>query len=164
MNRIARRRLLERLAAKSKGGDKLKGRKSRKEIDKYLQKMKKHYGDISGALSKSTKELEALQKFVDEHKEKETLTVNEMKKIHDIIRNMDLAGADEVRIGKDEDDVAYIIDGKACTYDSDTNDIRPYKTKKKEKEEEEDTNDALDIEAELIPQEGFDINPGGTQI
>jgi hypothetical protein len=79
---------------------------------------------------------------------------------------MDLAGADEVRIGKDEDDIAYIIDGKACTYDSDTNDIRPYKKNKNKNEEVEDANDALDIDKEDIPglEEGFDINTGGTKI
>jgi len=152
MNKIVRRRFLEKLAAKTEKPEKLKGKNNRKSVEKFLDKLKKQYSSLSGALKDAKTQLEKLQTFIDEHKENESLTRAEMKKAHDILRNMDFSGADEVNIGSDEDDVAYIKDGKRYSYNSDTNDLCRYE--KKTKKEIEDVNDASEL------SEGFDVNIG----
>lgn len=154
MNTDARRNFLERIAAKS---DKFRGKKNRKELDKYLTKMKKEYSSVSVELKNAIKQLDKLQKFVEENKEKELFIRNEMRKIHDILRNMDFSGAQEVRVGNDDDDIAYIIDGKACSYNVDDHTTTKYERKKKKKEDEDEKEDVLNIDDEELP-EGIDVN------
>jgi len=151
MNKLVRRRFLEKLAAKTEKTEKLKGRNNRKAVEKFLEKLKKQYSSVSTALKDATSQLEKLQSFIEEHKENESLTRSEMKKAHDILRNMDFSGADEVNIGSDEDDVAYIKDGKRYSYNADSNDLRRYEKKTKKEEDSEDVNDL---------SEGFDVNIG----
>jgi seryl-tRNA synthetase len=159
MNRIARRRFLEKLAAKSDKVEKLRGKKNRKDVEKQLAKLKKQYTIVFTDLKNAKQQVEKLNSFVSEHEEKEGLTRSEMKRLHDILKNMDFSGAEEVRMGSDEDDVAYIIDGKAKNYNADTHEVSDYKRKK----EQDDVNDVLNIEEEEIPKEldeGLDINIG----
>jgi len=152
MNKLVRRRFLEKLAAKTEKTEKLKGKNNRKSVEKFLDKLKKQYSSLSTSLKDAQSQLDKLQTFIEEHKEGEALTRAEMKKAHEILRNMDFSGADEVNIGTDEDDVAYIKDGKRYSYNADTNDLCRYE-KKTKKEEVEDVNDL---------SEGFDVNIGSS--
>lgn len=165
MNKIARRRFLEKLAAKSDKVEKLRGKKNRKDVEKQLAKIKKQYTLVSTDLKNARQQLEKLQEFVSSHEEKENLTRSEMKRLHQIISNMDFSGAEEVRMGADEDDVAYIIDGKSKSYNSDTHEVSDYKRNKKDEEDVNDSSDVLNIDEEkvpedIIPDEGLDVTIG----
>lgn len=153
MDKRIRRRILEKLAAKNEKVEKIKGRHNSKSLGKILDKLKKQYSSYSSALREAEANLEKMKSFIDEHKESETLTRAEMKKIHEILRNIDFSGAEEVNIGSDEDDVAYIKDGKKYCYNPDTNDLCKYE-KKMKKDEAADVNDAPEL------SEGIDVNVG----
>lgn len=153
MNRTSRIKLLEKLAAKSDKIEKFRGKKNRKELQKYLERMKKDYVETSSSLKEAVSQLEKLQEFIDNNKEKEELTRAEMKKVHTILTNMDFAGSEEVRIGSDEDDVAYVVDGKTYTYCPETHSLSKYERKSKS-----DVSDSDDF----VLDEGTDVNIGGS--
>jgi seryl-tRNA synthetase len=155
MNRTSRIKLLEKLAAKSDKLEKFRGKKNRKELQKHLEKIKKEYIETSSSLKDAISQLEKLQQFIDNNKEKEQLTRSEMKKVHTILTNMDFAGSEEVRIGSDEDDVAYVVDGKPYSYCSDTHSLSKYESKRKSKSDVSDSDD-------FIYDEGTDVNIGGS--
>lgn len=156
MNRTSRIKLLQKLAAKSEKIEKFRGKKNRKELQKYLEKTKKTYIETSSSLKDAIAQLEKLQTFIDENKEKEELTRAEMKKIHGILTNMDFAGSEEVKIGSDEDDVAYVVDGKTYSYCPDTHSLNKYERKQKSYVADSD-DDNVDLS-----DEGTDLNIGGS--
>lgn len=165
MKRESRIKLLKRIAAKQSNLEPVKGKKSKKEVQKSYVAAKKLYDGVAAELRKAKEQLGQLQSFVDENEAREAGARKEMKRCSDILQNMDFACADTVRIGRDDEDVAYSCDGKWCRYNADGHTLEPYK--KKVKEEAQDVQDAIDKEidtfVETIPEdhgEGVDLTIG----
>lgn len=152
MDKIERRKRLERIAKSNA----FRGKKSRKELEKYLLKLKKDYAKTSSDLKDYVAQLEKLNNLVELNSAKEKELRAEMRGVHEIIRNMDFTNSSDVKIN-DIEDVAYMIDGKTYSYDADNNELSKYEKKKKVKEDEQC---AIDLDNEDIP-EGLDINIGG---
>jgi len=150
MNRESRIKLLKRIAAKKKTMEPLKGKKSKKEVQKAYMDAKKLYDGVAAELRKAKGQLGELQSFVDENEARECGARKEMQRCSDLLRNMDFSNADAVRVGKEDEDVAYSCDGKWCHYNAEYNKLEPYK--KKEKAEE--VQDVQDAEDELTMPEG----------
>ncbi len=87
---------------------------------------------------------------------------------HDYLKNMDFSGAKELKV--DNDDVAYVFDGKPFHYDFETGEKKPYGQWKREQRlaqqpaqevnNVEDTNEASDQnDADLghLDPDGVDI-------
>lgn len=159
MKREIRIKILNKLAKKDK---KLSGRMNRKEVEKYLANSKKVF-------DKSTSELKAVEKMImnlknkyDGLKEQQTGSKDDMNFCHGLLRNMDFSNASEVRI-KDQEDVAYSVDGKWCSYSDDEGLTKYEKKKKKEVEEEaeaeeEDTEKDEESEDEEDVSDADDVN------
>ena len=103
-----------------------------KELEKHLAKMKKDYGITSSTLSSALEQMEKFKKIVEDSESLKSEIVSEMKKLHNILKNMDFAGALDVKIGNDEDDVAYAVDGKYYSYNENDNALTKYERSKKE--------------------------------
>jgi hypothetical protein len=151
MSTEARRNILNKIAGRLSIGDKLRGKKSRKEIEKYLSKLKQEYFTASSSLRSSISQLSAIEKNIEEMKAKELTLKSEMKKAQSLLNNMDFAGSSEVKI--ETNDVAYLIDGKYYSYDPETNEVSKF-VKNKKKEDEQSVDDE-----EL--SEGVDVNIDG---
>jgi hypothetical protein len=152
MSTEARRNILNKLAGKLSIIEKLRGKKSRKEIEKYLSKLKQEYFTASSSLRSSVSQLSAIEKNIEEMREKEGALKIEMKKAQNLLNNMDFAGSSEVKI-ETNDDVAYLIENKYYSYDPETNELSKF-VKNKKKEDEQSVDDQ-----EL--SEGIDINIDG---
>lgn len=137
MNRTVRIRILEKLAKQPES--ELTGRQSRKEIEKRLKYLKGIYDAAASELRNTRKSIESLQAKLESLQEREKSSKRDMNLCHDILRKMDFSNATDVRIGKDND-LAFAIDGKWCTYNDDTGEVAPYKRKSKQ-----DSNEADDI-------------------
>lgn len=133
------------------------GSLSRKDIAKQLEKSKKEYQLHKARHDDSKAKMDALQADVSDANDKSTSARKDVLKYHDILKNMDLSGADEVK--HFDDDVAYIRDKKMylVTVDADGNckltdyekpakkSKKEEKAEKKEKDEDkDDVNDAYD--------------------
>ena len=133
MNRNSRIKLLTKIA-KKQSFEGLSGQHSRKNVEKYLAKMKQLWSTISSELSKHKQDATDLASLIEEKSNHEKFTRDEMKKCHDILSCMDFASADDVRIKGDE--VTYGKKGKLYTKDPETGEFKPYVRTKKEKKRE----------------------------
>jgi hypothetical protein len=152
------------------------GKQNRKTLEKNLGKSTERYNALKSQLDKAEAEVSNLQKFIDETREEVKLARKDIMNCHDIMRNMDFAGASEVKIGKDDGDVAYACDGKWVIFDLEAGTKTPYSLWKKEKsskkneekneekesdesKEEDESNDVSDANdfAEADDADGIDI-------
>lgn len=104
------------------------GSMSRKDILKELEKAKKEYGKHKERHDSSHAQAANLQRDVADAKDKMLSTRKTVLRNHDLLRNMDLAGVDEVKFHGD--DVAYIKDRKpfSAKFDAEGNvSLSPYK-------------------------------------
>lgn len=155
MHRESRIKLLKRIA-KKKALEPLKGKKSKKDVQKAYLAAKKLYDNVAADLRKAKEQQRKLQSFIDENEADVNNARETMRKCSDLLRNMDMANASDVRIGRNPNDIAYSCDGKWCNYNADTNDVKPYKKSQPESQDVQD--------ADTIPEdkeyEGFDVGPG----
>lgn len=89
-----------------------KNKVSRKKIIKSLEKSKSDYAKAKSEADKLGREIERLQKSFDKFQAECSLHKKEMIKYHKIVQKMDLSGATDTVFYKDQDDIAYVIDGK----------------------------------------------------
>lgn len=154
MKRSSRISIFKKLAA-SKQND-LKGKHSRTALSKYLDKAKSIYSKSKSEISSLEKQLDELQKKLESAKDDFDKNKKLVAKCHEILKNMDFSGADEVRIGNDDNDVSYVVDGKRMCYDSDSHELTPYKKYKM------DVNDSFDKDGDDSDgkelEEGVEIN------
>jgi len=127
MRRETRIRILNKLAKKDR---RLSGRKKRKEVERHLADSKKAYDKAHSELKGVESMIMKLKEKYEALKDQETSSRDDMSFCHQLLRNMDFAKADEVKI-RDKDDVAYSVDGKWCSY-SDDEGVKKYERKKKE--------------------------------
>ena len=145
MNRDSRIKLLKRIAAKKKAPAPLKGKMSKKDIQKAYAAAKKIYDNIASELMKAKEQLQKLQSFVDENEASMCSARETMQKCSDVLRNMDFACANDVRFSRD--DVAYSVDGKWKSYNPETHALEPWK------KSESDAQDVQDADVEEVPEE-----------
>lgn len=153
MRRETRIKILHKLAKKDR---KLSGRMNRKEVERYLADSKKFFDKASSELRGVESMIMKLKEKYDDLKEKESSSKDDMNFCHQLLRNMDFAKANEVKI-RDQDDVAYSVDGKWCSY-SDDEGVKKYERKKKEKEKEEDSEEKDESEDEEDVSDADDVN------
>lgn len=125
---------------------------SRKDIQKELEAAKKSYLKEKTRYDSAKSQMASLEKDISDANDKMETSKKSVLRNHDLLRNMDLSGAEAVKhFG---DDVAYIKDKKfyLVTVDGDGNcKMTPYdkpekKSKKDEaKEDKADVNDTNDL-------------------
>lgn len=142
-----RKFLLEKMAKKTITYG-LNGKHNRKSLEKIKSTTTARHKELHKELASEEAELERLTKSVEEKKAELKAARKDIMDCHDVLRNMDFAEANEVKFGKDADDISYACDGKWVHYDSDTGNKDLYskwkKSKNPEVEEMEEVNNIDD--------------------
>ncbi len=162
-NKATRKELFLKLAKKDKS---LSGKLNRKTIEKTLSKATEGYNSIKKVLDEANSEKLQLEKVIEEKTQELKEHRKNIMNCHDYLKNMDFSGAKELKV--DNDDVAYVYDGKLFHYDFETGEKKPYLQWKKEqrlsqtstndvqdKKELEDKNEANDLG--VLDPDGVDI-------
>ena len=131
---IAERKfLLSKIAKKAPPAYGLKGKHNRKSLEKKKNDTTGRFKEIQKELETEQKELDRLSASVEAKKEELKNARKDIMDAHDLLRNMDFAGATDVKIGNDADDISYACDGKWVHYDLDTGNKEHYSKWKKAK-------------------------------
>ena len=138
MKRETRIKILTKLAKKDQV---LSGRKSRKDVEKHLFQTKKVFDKTIAEKRQLSSTIQGLQEKLDNLESIEEAARKDMHLCHRVLRNMDFTNSSDIKIK--DDDVAYSIDGKWCSYNEDTGEVSKYE--KPKKEDTEDVSDADDI-------------------
>jgi len=153
-----RKRIIISLAAKRP--EKLNGKHSRKNIEKHLGKVKKTYSDLKTRLQDAEKNLSGLNGLVDEYREGVDSAREAILSCYEIMKKMDMLGAEEVKV-KDNQDVAYVCDGKWMkAHDDGTSEpFAKWKKEQKESEKTEETEEEneADVDNANDLDEGFEV-------
>lgn len=163
-NKATRKEIFLKLAKKDKG---LSGKLNRKTIEKNLSKATELYNKSKDVLDSAKEEKAKLEKIIEEESSKLKGHRKDIMDCHDYLKNMDFSGAKELKV--DNNDVAYVFDGKPYHYDFETGEKKPYGHWKREQRmanepvqdenavsDENDANDANDPLKNLDP-DGVDI-------
>lgn len=138
---------------------KLAARETRNSIVKKLMKAKKDYNDARVSLDAKKKLHGEMGKVIDSHTKEMEEARKYMQKAYEVLQNMDLADANEVRyVG---DDVGYVKNKKVFRLEADENGamvLVPFKRKRKSKDEndhgaEEQANDHNHEDLDLYDSE-----------
>lgn len=155
-----RKYLLKKLAKKAPASYGLKGKHNRKSLEKKKNDTTGRFKEIQKELDVEQKELDRLNASVESKREELKNARKDIMDAHDLLRNMDFAGANEVKVGNDADDISYACDGKWVHYDLDTGNKEHYSKWKKAK------NPTVEIvESDDVPEEVNDIDdPEGVDV
>ncbi len=134
---IAQRRfLLEKIAKKPAKAYGLTGKHNKKSLEKVKSNTTNRFKDLQKELVKEEAELKRLTESVEEKRDELKSARKDIMDAHDLLRNMDFAGASEVKVGKDADDISYACDGKWVHYDLESGNKDLYSKWKKSKNPE----------------------------
>ncbi len=160
LSKQARLFLLEKIAKKAPATYGLKGKHNRKSLEKKKNDTTSHFKELQKELDSEQKELDRLTLSVEAKRTELKDAKKDIMDAHDLMRNMDFAGATEVKVGNDADDISYACDGKWVHYDLDTGNKEHYSKWKKAK------NPTVEIiESDDVPEEINDIDdPEGIDI
>jgi len=152
-----RKRILVSLAAKRP--EKLNGKYSRKDVEKYLGKIKKTYSDLKIRLQDAESKLSGLNEMAAEYREGVDSSREAMVACYEMMKRMDMLGAGEVKV-KDNQDIAYACDGKWMKAHDDGS-SEPFSKWKKEQKEQEtatetDEDDVSDADDATL-NEGYEV-------
>lgn len=152
MNRTDRVAQLLSLAKKeNKVSKRFSGKKNRKDIQKYLEKVQMTYRGVSDKLHLTLRQSEALAKIIEQLQTAVESAQEDMEKCYDMLKVMDLTGVKEVVISEDSNDIFYVKDGKKHTYSGGK--LEP-KARKKDMNLEDTVVDAAGIEGDLQSNDG----------
>jgi hypothetical protein len=161
LSKAARLFLLDKIAKKAPPTYGLKGKHNKKSLEKKKNDNTSRYKEIQKELEVEQKELDRLSASVEEKKNELKNARKDIMDAHDLLRNMDFAGANEARVGNDADDISYACDGKWVHYDLESGVKEPYSKWKKAK------NPTVEIieESDDVPEEVNDIDdPDGIDV
>lgn len=160
LSKAARLFLLEKLAKKAPPAYGLKGKHNRKSLEKKKNDTTNRFKEIQKELETEQKELDRLSASVESKKEELKNARKDIMDCHDLLRNMDFAGASEVKVGNDADDISYACDGKWVHYDLDTGNKEHYSKWRKAR------NPTVEIiESDNVPEEVNDVDdPDGVDV
>lgn len=130
-----RKYLLEKLAKKPAKSTAygLSGKHNRKSLEKVKTNTTNRFKDLQKELKAEEAELARLTESVESKRDELKAARKDIMDCHDSLRNMDFAGANEIKFGKDADDVSYACDGKWVHYDLETGNKDLYSKWKKAK-------------------------------
>lgn len=126
------------------------GKQNKKSIEKILHKATEAYNDLKKQLDKAKSDKNALDTFITTKEDELKKHKKDMLDCHDHLKHLGLSGASELKI--DNDDVAYVFDGKLYHVNFDTGEKKPYSQYKKEKypEKQDDTNDLDNVDPDGV--------------
>lgn len=159
--KTARLFLLKKIAKKAPTAYGLKGKHNRKSLEKKKNDTTSRFKELHKELETEQKELDRLAASVESKKTELKDARKDIMDCHDLLRNMDFAGANEVKVGNDADDISYACDGKWVHYDLESGNKDLYSKWKKAK------NPTVEIieESDDVPEEINDIDdPEGVDI
>jgi len=166
-NKANRKEIFLKLAKKDTN---LSGKLNRKSIEKTLSKATELYNKSKALLDDAKDEKAKLDKIIEEETGKLKSYRKDIMNCHDYLKNMDFSGAKELKV--DNDDVAYVFDGKPFHYDFETGEKKPYGQWKREQrmanEPVQEVNDVQDENAVLDENDVNDplknLDPDGVDI
>lgn len=160
LSKAARIFLLEKIAKKPASAYGLKGKHNRKSLEKLKTNHTNRFKDLQKELQQEEAEQKRLNESVEAKREELKAARKDIMDAHDLLRNMDFAGADQVKIGNDADDISYACDGKWVHFDLETGNKDLYSKWKKAK------NPTVEIiESDEAPEEINDIDdPEGVDV
>ena len=161
LTQAARLFLLEKIAKKAPPTYGLKGKHNKKSLEKKKNDNSARYKEITKELEVEQKELDRLSASVEEKKNELKNARKDIMDAHDLLRNMDFAGASDVKIGNDADDISYACDGKWVHYDLETGNKELHSKWKKAK------NPTVEIfeESDDVPEEINEVDdPDGVDV
>ena len=106
---ITRRINLLKFAAKKQ---ELRGKKSRKDISKQLERAKASYMDAMKKMKSAESEIAKFTKIMESTGEALTEAKEQISLCHKLLQDMDFMGADHAKIGKDTNDVMFAVEGR----------------------------------------------------
>lgn len=116
---ITRRINLLKSAAKK---TELKGKKSRKDISKHLEKAKASYKEAIAKMKSTESEIARLTKIMEETSSVLNEAKEQITSCHKLLKDMDFMGADYAKVGKDINDVMFAVDKRWVKKDSNSSD------------------------------------------
>ena len=119
MDHIDRYSALVKMAKKELDIPTLRGKVSKKDIEKHLAKVKKIYEESKTQYKDAKKKAEELATIVQSSGDAFRNSRIEMEKIYKVIQNLDISTATEVKFDKSGKDVFYMKGGKLYTVDED---------------------------------------------
>jgi hypothetical protein len=155
MDREKRISLLKKFAKKIDIPE-ISGKQKRKDIERYLEKLKKVYSEEAKKLSIAINEKKRIDEIIDTTSISSKAARREILKCYNILQEMDMTGASLANVK--ENDVFYAINGKWHKYDPSSGDIIKVQRKKKEEnlKEENLADDQFDLYNDL--KEGIEID------
>lgn len=146
--KAARLYLLEKIAKKAPTSYGLKGKHNRKSLEKKKNDTTARFKELHKELEVEQKEANRLAASVESKKTELKDARKDIMDCHDLLRNMDFAGASDVKVGNDADDISYACDGKWVHYDLESGSKDLYSKWKKAK------NPTVEIvESDDVPEE-----------